>query len=188
MGANPGGNGQQWYSPAENRCYHGLAVPITFDFTSQAVALPSEISVGVSFNTTDAGPTPLGQKQCRTSTAGCPYDSLNVSTYGDVFSNFDGALPLVSSVIDPNGIFFNYISTANACNQSTTPGAFEDDTVPNNGEPASESCFTGYHPEIEIDAECGRPGQPRCPNIIGGQAPPRGDDFEHGDFGEGHED
>ncbi len=184
----PGGDGKQWYNPVDNRCYHGLAVPIVFDFTGQSpVSLPSEVVVGVSFNTTDAGPAPLGQKPCSTTSAGCPYDSLNVSTYGDVFSNFDGALPLSSSVLDPNGIFVNYISNANACNRSTTPGVLEDDTVPNNGEPATELCFTGYHPEIEIDGVCGRFGQPRCPSMIGGQVN-QPHDFGHGDFGEGRDD
>ncbi|MBV8053946.1 MAG: hypothetical protein JO071_01760 [Deltaproteobacteria bacterium] len=180
-------DGQRWYDPADGNCYHGLAVPLTFDFSRQHISLPSEIVVGVAFNTETAGPTPLGPKSCDSPTfnnnADCPYDSLNISTYGDVFTNFDGTKPanhpLVSSVIDPNGIFVNYIIPANACNKTITPGVLEDDTVPNNGEPASETCFTGYHPELEIRALCGGPHLPRCPSVVGGQ--PSADSDNQGD-------
>lgn len=158
-------SGQQWYNPRDGQCYHGLATPITFDFGSKHLALPSQIVVGVSFNTSDAGPHPLGALPCRSKSQGCPYDSLNVSTDGLVFFPTGAA----SSVIDPNGIFFNYISTANACNPSgVTPGALVDDTVPNNGEPATELCFTGYHPELEIRAKCGDDHGTVCSRVVGG--------------------
>jgi len=187
-GGTPGGDGKKWYSSSDNRCYHGLAVPIVFDFTDQPpVSLPSRVAIGISFNTTTAGPAPLGPKPCSSTGAGCPYDSLNVSAYGDVFSNFDGGLPVSSSVIDPNGIFFNYISPANACNKSIATGIFQDDTVPNNGEPATETCFTGNHPELEIRAECGRPGEPRCPAITGGKAGQPDDDSNEGGSDGGHQ-
>jgi hypothetical protein len=166
-------SGEQWFNTKDNQCYHGLAVPITFNFDHQNISLPSKIVVGIAFNTTDAGPSPLGPQSCSTTTQGCPYDSLNISTYGDVFFNFDGALPLASSVIDPNGIFVNYITAANACNLATTPGVLQDDTVPTNGEPATEKCFTGYHPELEIQAKCahdsnGHNGNATCPSSLGG--------------------
>jgi hypothetical protein len=170
--------GQQWYSKSDNQCYHGFAVPVTFDFSDQQISLPSKIAVGVAYNTETAGPSPLGPKPCdnpaTNNNADCPYDSLNISTYGDVFFNFDGALPLASSVIDPNGIFVNYINPANACNKATTPGVFEDDTTPSNGEPATETCFTGYHPELQISAKCGHDGLPKCPRLIGSGEPPKG--------------
>jgi hypothetical protein len=166
-------SGQQWYSSKDGQCYHGLAVPITFDFASKKISLPSQIVVGVAFNTTSAGPHPLGPLPCRSTAQGCPYDSLNVSTDGDVFfaaGATSGGSPTAASVIDPNGIFFNYISTANACNKATMTGVLADDTVPNNGEPATELCFTGLHPELNIRMNCGKEDQPRCPSLIGGQA------------------
>ena len=110
----------------------------------------------------------MGAQPCNSTPQGCPYDSLNVSTDGDVFFGSGSA----SSVIDPNGVFFNYILTANACNPSTRPGVLEDDTVPNNGEPATELCFTGYHPQLQIRAHCGDAGNAACPSVVGGESVP----------------
>jgi hypothetical protein len=177
----PGGT--HWYNAADQTCYNGIATPITFDFSNQHIAIPANpatpaqaagIVVGISYNTTSAGPSPIGPKPCTSTVQGCPYDSLNVSTDGTVFFGQRGNpaqyyTPTGASVIDPNGIFFRYISTANACNKATTLGVFEDDTLPANGEPSTETCFTGYHPELIIRAQCGADGEPRCPAIIGGQ-------------------
>jgi len=55
------GNGQ---------CYNGSAFNATFDLTSLHVTLPSDVIVGVAYNTADYGQTPIG-------VAG-PYNSLNV--------------------------------------------------------------------------------------------------------------
>jgi hypothetical protein len=168
-------DGTHWYSAIDNTCYHGIAAPITFDFTNQHISLPSQVVVGVAFNTTHAGPNPIGPHPCNVTSQGCPYDSLNVSADGDVFfvafpGATSGGSPSAASVIDPNGVFVNYISTAGSCNPATTtPGVLEDDTIPNNGEPTTEACWTGQHPELIIRAKCGDDGEPRCPAIIGGQ-------------------
>jgi hypothetical protein len=131
---------EHWYDPKDGKCYHGLAVPITFDFTKKHISLPSQIVVGIAFNTTTAGPAPIGPRPCNATSQGCPYDSLNVSADGDVFfqafTATTGGSPTAASVIDPNGVFVNYISlAAGSCNPATTPGVFEDDTLPNNGSP-----------------------------------------------------
>jgi hypothetical protein len=172
-------SGEQWYNPRNGQCYTGLAVPITFDFShqninTQKISTPGQVVVGIAFNTTSAGPHPLGNKPCRSTAPGCPYDSLNVSTDGDVYTSAGSS----SSLIDPNGVFFNYISTANACNTSTAPGVLEDDTMPTNGEPAAEFCWTGFHPELQITAHCGDAGNAACPSVVGGQSvpTPSGDD------------
>jgi hypothetical protein len=162
-------SGQQWYNPNTGQCYHGLAHPIAFDFGKQKLTLPSQIVVGISFNSTHYGPVPLGETQaCFHTTQGCFYDSLNVSTDGSVFFGANatsGGSPTASSVLDPNGIFFNYyINTG--CG-AATPGTLQDDTLPNNGEPATEACFTGYHPELRIEAQCKGDG-PACPATVGG--------------------
>src|SRR5439155_11274316 len=56
-------DGERWYSARDNTCYHGIATPITFDFTSQHISVPTnsltnqnQIVVGISYNTTTAGP------------------------------------------------------------------------------------------------------------------------------------
>jgi hypothetical protein len=165
-------SGEQWYNPDDGLCYHGIAAPITFDFSKQKILLPSQIVVGIAYNTTTAGPTPVGPSACSATTQGCPYDSLNISTDGSVFfaaspGATSGGSPTAASVIDPNGIFFNYY--VNTGCHTATPGTLEDDTLPANGEPTTEACFTGYHPELIIRAKCGADGEPRCPAVIGGQ-------------------
>ena len=173
-------DGTAWFNPKDGNCYHGLAKAITFDFSGKKLSLPSQVLVGVAFNSTHYGPSPLGEgKSCFHTTQGCPYDSLNVSTDGDVFFGFGSA----SSVLDPNGIFFNWVSTANACNAATPTGTFADDTVPNNGEPATENCFTGQHPELIVRAKCGSDDQALCPAVIGGNAKvdDDGNDDDHSD-------
>ena len=182
-GVAPDQLGQQWFNPKDGQCYHGLAKAITFDFAGKKLSLPSQILVGIAFNTTDAGPSPIGDKPCRHTAQGCPYDSLNVSTDGDVFFGAGataGGFPTASSVLDPNGIFFNYISNSgppNTCNKTTPTGTLVDDTTPSNGEPATETCFTGYHPELIIRAKCGDDDQALCPAVIGGQV--KSDDDHH---------
>jgi Right handed beta helix region len=61
--------GTAWKASNGN-CYNGLAFNATFDLSSLNQALPSDVIVGVAYNTADYGPTPLG-------VAG-PYNSLNV--------------------------------------------------------------------------------------------------------------
>ena len=172
-------DGTAWFNPKDGQCYHGLAKAITFDFAGKHLSLPSQILVGIAFNSTHYGPSPLGEsKACFHTPQGCPYDSLNVSTDGDVFFGSGTA----SSVRDPNGIFFNYVINSgppNTCNATTPTGTLADDTTPSNGEPATETCFTGYHPELIIRAKCGADDQPLCPAVIGGQV--KSDDDHHDD-------
>jgi hypothetical protein len=132
-GGTPGGDGEQWYSAADNTCYHGLAFPITFDFSADGLVLPNRAIVTLSFNTTSAGPNPIGTgAPCFTASGGCPYDSLNISTDGS---------PTIGSDLDPNGVWVNYISSANSCSHAAPTGSLIDDTP----------CFAGAHPEIQVD-------------------------------------
>ena len=60
-------------------CNSGLAVPISFDLTSQTLALPDEAIVSVAYNTSGFGYEPYGsQTGCALSGNECGYDSLNV--------------------------------------------------------------------------------------------------------------
>jgi hypothetical protein len=133
--------GGAWYDPRAQSCYNGLAVPITFDLSSSNVALPSQIIVGIQYNTSDYGPNPIGDSApCHATTQGCFYDSLNISTDSN-----NGFYQAVGSVLDVDGIFVNYTSAANACSTSATTGVFGLDATP--------GCWTGYHPEIQVTAK-----------------------------------
>lgn len=68
--------GGRWYQASTNTCFNGLAYNVTFDFTSSSVALPDTIVYGISYNTTNHGPSPIGPAACSTN---CPYDSLNIA-------------------------------------------------------------------------------------------------------------
>ena len=128
-----GGDGEEWYSAADNACYHGIATIGTFDLSSFHLVLPSQVIVGITYNTTHYGYHPVGEAAaCFTSNSGCPYDSLNVSTDGS---------PFLGTNIDPDSIYAYYTNPAESCSL-TTSGSFEIDT----------SCWTNEHPEIEVDS------------------------------------
>ncbi len=61
--------GTAWRAP-DNNCYNGIAFNANFDFSGSTVTLPSEVIIGVAYNTADYGVAPL-------QVAG-PYNSLNV--------------------------------------------------------------------------------------------------------------
>jgi hypothetical protein len=133
--ATPG----KWYSEKDKVCYNGLAVPIEFDFSSQRIAVPDRVIIGVAYNSSHYGPAPVGEATaCYTSSGGCPYDSLNVST--------DGAGARIGSVIDPNGIFINYVFPSSYCQ----PHVYTGNTMQldNTG-----ACWTGFHPQIEVSSK-----------------------------------
>jgi hypothetical protein len=133
-------SGGTWYDKKAETCYNGLAAPITFDLSSVDVTLPSQIIVGVEFNSSDYGPHPLGDStSCHATTEGCFYDSLNIST--DSNSGFYQA---IGSVLDVDGIFFNYTLPNASCTGSAIIGEF--------GLDAGPGCWTGYHPEIQVTA------------------------------------
>ncbi|HZT58337.1 MAG TPA: DUF11 domain-containing protein, partial [Pyrinomonadaceae bacterium] len=70
--------GGRWYDGTT--CFNGLAHNITFDLTSLGVTLPNSVVFGVTYNTTNYGPNPIGTSAaCFSGSGGCPYDSLNVA-------------------------------------------------------------------------------------------------------------
>lgn len=125
-----------WFNEKDKTCYHGLAVPISFDLTSQGITVPNRIIVGITYNTSHYGYAPIGQAvPCYTSSGGCPYDSLNVSTDGS---------PRIGSSIDPNGIYLNGIFNA----QNNCPGYVDNGTLH-----LDTPCWTGFHPQIEVTSK-----------------------------------
>jgi hypothetical protein len=62
-------NGTAWRA-GDGNCYNGIAFNASFDMSSPSVVLPTDVIVGIAYNTADYGATPLH-------VAG-PYNSLNV--------------------------------------------------------------------------------------------------------------
>ena len=61
-------------------CFNGLAANVVFDFSSLNVVLPNSVVYGIEYNTTHFGPNPIGESAaCFGTTAGCPYDALNIA-------------------------------------------------------------------------------------------------------------
>ena len=127
------GDNTRWFDAADATCYHGLAFPIEFDFNG--LTLPNSVIVTLAFNTSTAGPAPLGTgNPCNSTPQGCPYDSLNVSAQDGV--------PAVGTNVDPNGIFVNFLHLGAGLNcAASTTGHLEDDTP----------CHTNDHPEMLVD-------------------------------------
>lgn len=137
-----GGDATRWYDKKDKICYHGIAVPISVSFANSHLAIPTnyKIIVTVAFNTTTAGPSPIGSSAtCFLSSGGCPYDSLNISTDGTGPSGLTGG---VGSVLDINGIFVNYRNASFACSPSQPTLVLADDTP----------CWTYNHPQIQVTA------------------------------------
>jgi hypothetical protein len=127
------GDATEWYSAKDKACHHGIAVPVTVNFGASNETLPSSVVVTVAYNTTHYGPAPIGEAAaCFTSSGGCPYDSLNISTEGD------GGL--TGTVVDPNGIYVNYSVAGQGCGGLAVPGTLALDT----------GCWAGFHPEIQV--------------------------------------
>jgi hypothetical protein len=138
-----GGDATRWYSEKDKTCYHGVAVTEDVDFHKQEISVPSNgmIVLTVAFNTTHYGYHPIGESAtCYGSSAGCPYDSLNIST-----DTTDGVFQFVGLPLDPNGIFVNYTLPNNSCTGSIQTGTLVDDTAP--------GCWVGFHPEFQVNAD-----------------------------------
>lgn len=145
-----------WYDAQDKTCYNGFAFPVSVDFSKLNIPIPDNqrIIVTVVYNSSLFGPIPVGTSTaCYSTTAGCPYDSLNVSTSG----NGPTGLPNgVGAFLDWNGIFINLSNDANSCNGSGPGGDLADDTDPGYlalNTSASQLCWSGYHPMIQVQAK-----------------------------------
>ena len=137
---NPGGtqcsgapNGEsEWYDTATGTCYNGLADNVRFDFTSKNVTLPSTVVYGISYDTDNHGPNPIGGTTS-------PTDSLNVA-----FTT-ESTDVSVGSDANPGNIYVNSASATNTnlfCS-TVTPDVFME---------ASNGCVSGSPPTNDIPA------------------------------------
>ena len=92
----------KWYDTAASTCRNGLATLVTFNLTPLHLVLPANVIVTVAYNTSDAGPHPLGALPCRSTVAGCPYDSLNIglgASFGKLFVNKMIGAPTITGLV-----------------------------------------------------------------------------------------
>ena len=143
-----------WFDPKDKTCYHGIASPITFDLSHMNIAVPGEVIVTLVFNSTHYGPSPVGESApCFHSSAGCPYDSLNISTDSGGENDPPTNVAFIGSFLVPDSIFVNYTLPNNTCSQAGPVGILTID----------QGCWTGFHPEIEIGSSF-RPAPPPKPH------------------------
>ncbi len=69
--------GGRWYQPSTKECFHGKAFTVKFP-ALKVLRLPKRVIFGISYNTSNYGPSPIGKAECSLKSAGCYYDSLNV--------------------------------------------------------------------------------------------------------------
>ena len=124
-------NGTQWFDGV--KCDNGLATNVGWDLSSATLTLPSKVIVSLAYNTSDYGYQPYGDSTpCHATSAGCPYDSLNVAVT---------APPSVGSDPTPDGAYLN----------STTADSYGDGGAGGTGifryDPTG---WTGYQPAIEV--------------------------------------
>ena len=118
-------------------CFNGKAANITFDLTSQNVTLPNQVIVGIAYNTSNYGASPIGAQPCSSTVQGCPYDSLNVALVNPAFTQTAGVNPA------PSDAYFNTQTASNYCDGGVGGvGVFRLDA----------GCWTGFKPSIKINA------------------------------------
>ncbi len=118
-------------------CFSGKAAVVSVDFTSQAVTLPDTVIVGVAYNTSGFGASPLGYAQpCNATPQGCPYDSLNVGLNTT-------STPSVGTDADPDSAYLD----------SETAGQYCDAGIGGTSSFRLDAgCWSGYVPALRINA------------------------------------
>ena len=129
---NPG----DWFKTGQG-CFDALATNITFNLSSLHLRLPNHLVWGVAYNTTHFGYNPIGESAaCFSTTAGCPYDSLNVSV---------GPKVNVGSKQYPGTAFQNTSAPSSLCDATPTLGVFNLDSPTN-------ACWAGFVPAVQFRA------------------------------------
>jgi len=126
------GDAKGGYAPPA--CFHGKLFKIKFKLSG--FVLPAEeVLVSVSYNTSDFGPSPQGAQPCKSTIAGCPYDSLNVAVT-------EGTTPVIGTYPDPEEVDVNSQWDAMYCGNNTLLGTFA----------PSGKCWPNEQPVFEIKA------------------------------------
>jgi hypothetical protein len=124
----------RWFDAGSGTCFNGKVVTITFDLTSQGVALPDEVIVSIAYDTTHYGYAPIGEGAlCYSSPGGCGYDSLNVALADPATTLSAGSNPAPADAY-----------------QATRYSSCADGAIDPFG--LDPGCWTGFKPAIEIVA------------------------------------
>jgi hypothetical protein len=126
------GDAGKWYKSADGKCYNGKAFTRTVSLGS--VTLPDNVIIGIAYNTTHSGYSPIGEASCYTTTAGCGYDALNVGTADSASTG---------AQLKPDDAYLNSSQAGMYCDPATTDtGRFRLDT----------GCWTGFQPALAVTA------------------------------------
>jgi hypothetical protein len=106
-----------WWDARAGSCFHGKAFKIKFMIPQ--VTLPAQAIISVQYNTSDHGPSPVGAAPCRSTSAGCFYDSLNVG----LIEPPENTSP-VGSNPSPNELYANTEYNEIDCGSSENLGTF----------------------------------------------------------------
>ena len=120
----PGGTA---WRASDNLCYNGLAFKITFDLRGLNLTLPSDVIVGVAYNTNTWGYHPIGLPG--------PYESLNVGLAS-------GTPASVGVDIEPDAVFWN----------TSTPSNYTDGGAGGVGIFRRDDNWTPYAPAFQLTA------------------------------------
>jgi hypothetical protein len=129
-----GSDAGKWWHRRSDTCFNGKAFNVVFSMGNLA-PLPDEVIVSVAYNTTHYGESPIGEgAACFSSSAGCPYDALNVALAGS---------PTVGSQPLPHDAYLD----------STWGGAYCDGGVGGTGTfRLDEGCWTNFQPSLKLQA------------------------------------
>ena len=127
-GADTGG----FFNPISGNCEFSIKTLLTFTDWDTTPNLSGNVVWTVAYNTTHFGNPPIGEgAACYGTTAGCPYDSLNVGT-----KTFPNA-PYAGTFADPSDAFLD----------SSWTGAYCDNGLGGTGTLRQDaSCWTGFQP------------------------------------------
>jgi hypothetical protein len=135
---SPKCTGGRWYY--KGQCFHGKLTRIVF--TLKGLTLPSKAIISVAYNTSGYGTQPQGYSNpCNATTAGCPYDSLNVGLTEPVNELSPTPVPpSVGADPIPESAYQNSVTAGNYCDGGAGgTGTFRLDAGP-------APCWTGYQP------------------------------------------
>jgi hypothetical protein len=131
-----GSEAGEWFLE-HHGCFNGKAANIVFNFRPLHLRLPGTVVYGVSYNTSDYGPEPIGDlTACHATAQGCPYDSLNVGLAPSVKT---GSKPY------PGTLFWNTQTPGNLCDTTPLVGVFNLDSP-------TSACWAGDIPAVQFKA------------------------------------
>jgi len=130
-------NTGKWWQGSTSTCFNGKAANITFNFKSLGITLPADVVIGIAYNTSHYGYSPIGETpSCYSTEAGCPYDSLNIGL---------GPTVLVGSEPNPGTVFQNAVFGSDYCDSTPLTNVFNQDSP-------TSTCWSGYVPAMKVTA------------------------------------